>query len=153
MHLLGEADPSRDTLIRVLPYLVPEDLATERHEMVCIGPRNVDTIGLQELFGRDQALGGQFVVAEGPKQLAHQDVTLHVFDLDVAHVSRDQLDAVLEVLVEDHVSQSHDCVRVLVQCDHFNIGLSSLCSSEGSPDERATTCSKVEHRDLSILEG
>ena len=119
--------------------------------MVGIGPRNVNSLRLEELLCWNQTLWRELIVAKATQQLAHKNITLHVFDLNVAHVSRDKPHSILQVLVDDHVPQGDDCIWVLVQGNDLDISLSRLGCRQGSPDQRAATCSKVQHDNLFVL--
>ena len=119
--------------------------------MVGIGPWDVNSLRLEELFCWNQTLRGELIVAKATQQLAHKNITLHVFDLNVPHVAGDKPHSILQVLVDDHVPQGDNGIRVLVQGNDLDIGLSRLGRRQGSPNQRSATSSKVQHDNLFVL--
>ena len=119
--------------------------------MISIGPRDVDSLRLQEFFSRNETLRRQFIVTKRAKKLAHQDITLHFFDLNVSHISRNQFDSILQILVNDHISQGYNCIGILVESNNFHIGSALLCSSERPSNQRTSTCSEVQNDNLFVF--
>ena len=95
MHLLLLADTARDALVRIDTNLVPKDLTADGYQVVRVGPRNVDALWLEELLGWNETLWAELIITEGSQQLTHQDVTLHVFDLNMSHITSDKLNLIL----------------------------------------------------------
>ena len=101
--MLRNWDSSLQTLRGININFVPNDLTGERDDVVGVRVRHENTAGLQELGSRVQALRAEFIVTEGPKQLAHQDVSLDV-SLEHAHIPSEESHPILKVLLNDHVS-------------------------------------------------
>ena len=91
--------------------------------MVGIRPRDINSLRLEELLCWNQTLRGELIITKATQQLAHKNIALHVFDLNVAHVAGDKPHSILQVLFDDHVPQGDDCIWVLVQSNDLDIGL------------------------------
>jgi hypothetical protein len=57
VELLLHGDAATHALLGVEHDLVPQDLARQRHHVVCVGPGDHDSAGFYKLFGWNQTLG------------------------------------------------------------------------------------------------
>lgn len=65
---------------------------------------------------------------------------------------RDELDFVLQVLVSNQVTQRHNCIWVLVECNDLHVGrVGSLCCIQRSVDEGSAAGTKVQDNDFRLF--
>jgi len=121
--------------------------------VVGVGPRHVNTARSKILLSRDKAFRREFVIAEGAEKLTHQNIALHICDVDVSHIARDQFNTILQFFVQDHVAEGDDCVWVLIKRDDFDICASLFSCSESSTNEWASSRSKIQHGDQLVFIG
>ena len=69
----------------------------------------------------------------------------------MSHVSSKKPDSILKILINNHVPQSHDSIRVLVECNDFDLHIRSVSCSQCIPNQGSSSCSKVHHNNFILV--